>query len=170
MACVVRRGSAPRLAALAFLDSEEDMKWLLVLLLTACAVAPTTPAPLFDVEPEPYIHAGDLDATVTLVGREGGFDQYLYVTSAEIHDAAHAPVVGALLTLSMQGRDSTCVTDAGGRCGFTGITPMKRADKDWYVHVRSVVGPAPYTPSDSHDPEGDFVGGLSLVFIRISLR
>jgi len=104
--------------------------------------------------PAPGAHVGDLDRSSQWVTT----NRWRAKTTIEVHDAAHAPVVGALVTGTWTGNTTeSCTTGATGRCSVTKRFPSSRASAVFTVTMMQASGYA-YRSAANHDPDGNSNG------------
>jgi len=104
--------------------------------------------------PAPSVHVGDLDRSSKWVTT----NRWRAKATIEVHDAAHAPIVGALVTgVWTGGTTVTCTTDATGRCTVNKRFPRSRASALFTVTLVQSTGYG-YRATDNHDAEVDSNG------------
>lgn len=144
------------------------------LLFAACgssaALEPEAPLALVVAGP---VHIGDIAKGAVYTSSTS----YAAGYSFTVHDAAHAPVEGAVVTYSytsttLQGSSVslTCTTNVDGRCGALAsarLPKQKRRSVTVAVAVADIaLAGASYDASANHDPDGDSDGTQLTIVVR----
>ena len=104
--------------------------------------------------PAPGAHVGDLDRSSQWVTT----NRWRARATIEVHNAAHAPIVGALVTGTWTGNTTaSCTTGATGRCTVSKRFPGSRAAAVFTVTTVQATGFA-YKATANHDPDGNSNG------------
>lgn len=154
------------------LDNRLSPNRLLYSIVTGGGEPPLPPPPPYIPPPGP-VHAGDIDkGSVTLSSTS-----YSAGYSFLVHDGAHAPIVGAVVTYGYTSTTLggaiavlTCTTGSTGRCGAVAAAALpkqKRRQVTVTVSVRTitVLGVA-YDATANHDPDGDSDGTQLTIVVR----
>lgn len=114
-----------------------------------------------NVTQDTTMHVGDLDGSST--GQGNAWTATVVIT---VHDGAHGPVAGALVSGSWSNGatgSKTCTTDTAGACTVSvGGMPKKTASVQWTVTNITASGRS-YAAGSNHDPDSDSSGTTIVV-------
>jgi hypothetical protein len=112
----------------------------------------------YDFSGGPKIHAGDLDRRA----KNSGASWRAQVKTL-VHDDAHGPASGALVTLDVSGVGTrTCTTTAAGQCEVSVVVSDSVPSLTFTVTNLSKTGFS-YEPGANHDPDADSDGTTIVV-------
>jgi PKD repeat protein len=110
---------------------------------------------------QPTMHVGDLDGSSVPAPR----NRWEATVTIEVHDGAHAPLLGATVTGTWSvGGSSSCTTGADGRCSVTKGNLKSNLDSVTFTVDDVTLTGYSYEPGDNHDPDGDSDGTIITVY------
>jgi serine protease AprX len=109
--------------------------------------------------PPSTLHVGDLDPAADWVTST----RWRAKATIDVHDAAHAPIAGVVVTGVWTGKTTVqCTTNSNGRCSVTKRFARKKASVTFTVTKLQLSGYT-FDAGANHDPDGDSDGTVVTV-------